>query len=52
MDAIVSILFGTQSIDVFIDDVPEEANDNEIRDEAWDILKMNSRIKVFRQYRD
>ena len=52
MDAIVSILFEAQSIDVFVDNVPEDADDKEIRDMAWDILEMNSYIEVVRQYRN
>ena len=45
-DAVVTIIFGSQVLDVYVDDIPSDATDHEIRDMAWDILEMNSYMVI------
>ncbi len=46
MDRIVTFQFGSQILQVYIDDVPEEATPSELRDEAIDIFLMNSHYYI------
>ena len=46
MDRIVVFRFGSQTLEVYIDDVPEDATPSELRDEAIDIFLMNSHYYI------
>ena len=46
MDRIVSFRFGTQGLEVYVDDVPDTATPEEIRDEALDIFEMNMHYEI------
>lgn len=46
MDRIVTFQFGSQILQVYINDVPKEATPSELRDEAIDIFLMNSHYYV------
>ncbi len=46
MDRIVTFQFGSQILQVYIDDAPEDATPSELRDEAIDIFIMNSHYYV------
>ena len=41
MDKIITFYSGSQTLDVYVDDVPEDATDREVRDMALDIIGMN-----------
>lgn len=47
MDKIVTFYFGSQTLDVYVDDVPEDATDREVRDMALDIMEMNMYYEVW-----
>ena len=46
MDRIVYFIFGSQTVEVHVDDVPEDATPREIRDMALDIFMMNSHYTI------
>ena len=46
MDRIVTFQFGTQTLDVYVDDIPEDATPREIKDMAIDIFLINSHYYV------
>ena len=46
MDRIVTFQFGSQILQVYIDDVPEDATPSELRDEAIDIFLMGSHYYI------
>ena len=47
MERVVSFHFGTQFIDIYVDDIPEDATPREIRDMALDIFEMNATYQIF-----
>lgn len=47
MDKIVSFHFGTQFLDIYVDDIPKDTTPQEIRDMALDIFEMNMTYQIF-----
>lgn len=46
MDRIVYFMFGSQTIEVHVDDIPEDATPSEIKDMALDIFEMGSHYTI------
>lgn len=46
MDRIVTFYFGTQILEVYVDDIPEDALNHEVRDMALDIFEMNMHYDI------
>ena len=46
MDRIVRFQFGSQVLEIYVDDIPEDATPREIRDMALDIFMMNSHYYI------
>ena len=46
MDRIVEFCFDSQFLEVYVDDIPEDATDREIRDMALDIFEMNMHYDI------
>ena len=46
MNRIVTFQFGTQTLEIYVDDIPEDATPREIKDMALDIFLINSRYYI------
>ena len=46
MDRLITFQFGSQVLEVYVDDIPEDATPHEIKDMALDIFIMNSHYYV------